>query len=604
MEFERSLNKLLPLLLLMLIVSCASMRKIKQNEVEVSIEEELQVLELRVVQARQQGVVNHLANELFVKAADASLNGNAKLSVRLYQLLLKLENKPFLERKYAIELIRAGELKTSLPYLSKVFKSKKEESIGLILGGVYVALGEVSEAQRVYRKILKNRPSSQEACVFLAKSYSASKEYKRAHQELSRCGRVANSGDFLYYRGRIELERGNNKAAEKYFKMSLKKNPRLYQSIVSLGLIYEQKEEFKKAKKTYQKYVDKYKTSNYAVLSKLVQVMLALGETKKVIPYIESLSELDQSDLNVKVKLGILYTDTEKYDEAKGVFEEILYVQPNSDKILYYLGSLEQQLGRSEEAIGYFMRINEESNLYADGVIQVAQLLSGLAVEDYLNSDKKNVERFLKFVRSDVAKDDEAKIELAIVEAGYYEAIERVGDAIAVVKKISHLGDFNEDHSYYLVSLLDRVNRSDEAMKIMRAVVAKNPNNADALNYVGYTLLEQGINLDEAYALIMKAVKLKPDDAYVRDSLGWYYYKTGDLRRALKEIKRAWELTGTDAVITKHLGLIYKELKKYSNAKKFYNKALKQCTQEEERQDILQELRELEQIRRLPASGQ
>lgn len=75
---------------------------------------------------------------------------------------------------------------------------------------------------------------------------------------------------------------------------------------------------------------------------------------------------------------------------------------------------------------------------------------------------------------------------------------------------------------------------------------------------------------------------MKPDDGYIRDSLGWYHYKMGNFDQALREVKKAWELVKTDVVITKHLAVVYQALKQYRMAK-YYVEALKHCKLESER---------------------
>ena len=105
-----------------------------------------------------------------------------------------------------------------------------------------------------------------------------------------------------------------------------------------------------------------------------------------------------------------------------------------------------------------------------------------------------------------------------------------------------------------------------------------------------------------AFDYISKALKLRPNDGFIRDSMGWYYYKTGDLKKALVEIKKAWELVKSDTVIARHLAIVYQDLKKYNLAKKYLVEALKYCKQEEERKKVLKAIENLEQLR-LPASG-
>ena len=77
-----------------------------------------------------------------------------------------------------------------------------------------------------------------------------------------------------------------------------------------------------------------------------------------------------------------------------------------------------------------------------------------------------------------------------------------------------------------------------EARKLVQAIVDKDPNNAHALNFLGYSYLEKNEHLEVAFDYISKAVKLRPDDGYIRDSLAWYYFQTGKLKEALTERQR------------------------------------------------------------------
>ncbi len=108
----------------------------------------------------------------------------------------------------------------------------------------------------------------------------------------------------------------------------------------------------------------------------------------------------------------------------------------------------------------------------------------------------------------------------------------------------------------------------------MEKVIALDPKDATALNYLGYTLAEMGIRLEEAEGFIKRALVLKPEDGYITDSMGWVYFKMGRHDDALQWIKKALERLPEDPLITEHLGDTYRALGRWREAKEAYERAL------------------------------
>jgi Flp pilus assembly protein TadD len=83
------------------------------------------------------------------------------------------------------------------------------------------------------------------------------------------------------------------------------------------------------------------------------------------------------------------------------------------------------------------------------------------------------------------------------------------------------------------------------------------PDQAHVLNYLGYSWIDQGINLDDGMRMIKRAVEQRADDGYIVDSLGWAYYRLGNNEEAVKQLERAVELKPEDPTINDHLGDAY-----------------------------------------------
>jgi Tfp pilus assembly protein PilF len=88
--------------------------------------------------------------------------------------------------------------------------------------------------------------------------------------------------------------------------------------------------------------------------------------------------------------------------------------------------------------------------------------------------------------------------------------------------------------------LQEKTGRFEDSIRTMEKVLAIDPQNADALNFIGYSYADRGLRLDEAEEMIVQALKLKPDNGYILDSMGWVLFKKGKVAGALQYLKKAW----------------------------------------------------------------
>ena len=104
---------------------------------------------------------------------------------------------------------------------------------------------------------------------------------------------------------------------------------------------------------------------------------------------------------------------------------------------------------------------------------------------------------------------------------------------------------------------LERMGDFDRAEPIFRQALEFVPDDPQVLNYLGYSLIEKGRNLDEALSMIERAVAGEPDSGYITDSLGWAYFRLGRYDEAVPVMERAVELLPTDPILNDHLGDVY-----------------------------------------------
>ena len=129
---------------------------------------------------------------------------------------------------------------------------------------------------------------------------------------------------------------------------------------------------------------------------------------------------------------------------------------------------------------------------------------------------------------------------------------------------------------------LERLGESEAAETHLIRAIEIDPGDAYALNYLGYWWADEGRNLDQAIAMIERAVSQRPTSGFFVDSLGWVHFKLGDAARAVGYLERATELEPSDPEITGHLGDAYWALGRYDEARYKWKLALSLSTDEEE----------------------
>lgn len=134
--------------------------------------------------------------------------------------------------------------------------------------------------------------------------------------------------------------------------------------------------------------------------------------------------------------------------------------------------------------------------------------------------------------------------------------------------------------------IFERLGRWDEAEADFQRVLSYKPDDADTLNYLGYTWVDRGENLEEAFELIEKAVELEPNSGAITDSLGWAHYKLGRYEEAKTYLERAVVLTPYSATIIDHLGDVYWRLGRKREAAYQWKRALEYDPTDEERETI------------------
>ena len=182
---------------------------------------------------------------------------------------------------------------------------------------------------------------------------------------------------------------------------------------------------------------------------------------------------------------------------------------------------------------------------------------------------------------------------LATVQSALGDALrqqDRFEEAVVAYDRALDIADESGGSSWFLLYARaishERQGNWEQAESDFRAALELNPSQPQVLNYLGYSLVEERISLDEALEMIELAVAASPDSGYIIDSLGWALYRLGRYQEAVPHMERAVELMAVDPVVNDHLGDVYWAVGRYREAEFQWSRALSFIDQAQTAEDI------------------
>jgi tetratricopeptide (TPR) repeat protein len=249
--------------------------------------------------------------------------------------------------------------------------------------------------------------------------------------------------------------------------------------------------------------------------------------------------------------IGATLTRRGGEDLALVYLQLALYLQPNHPLALLSLADLYESVKKPQMAIKVYERVPASSPLKRNAQIQLATDLDAADRGD-------EAIKILKEVTGESPKDVEAIMALGNIERGRKKFADCANTYTQAIDAMPTAGDKNAWVTYYYRGICEeRSKQWTKAEGDMRKALDMQPEQPHVLNYLGYSWIDQGINLDEGMKMIKRAVEQRPDDGYIVDSLGWAYYRIGNYDEAVKQLERAIDLKPEDPTINDHLGDAY-----------------------------------------------
>ncbi|MEM7329793.1 MAG: tetratricopeptide repeat protein [Pseudomonadota bacterium] len=266
-------------------------------------------------------------------------------------------------------------------------------------------------------------------------------------------------------------------------------------------------------------------------------------------------------------------------DIAAVYFAMAVHLDPELDSAKALWADTLDQADRRDEAIHLLESIPETSIHHTSAQGQLAWAL---------RREDRNDEA-LEIARETLARTDNRNIRIQL--ADLLQSLDRDGEAEATFSDVIAADEANGEYDWRIYfargGARERLGEWPRAENDLQTAMSLNPNDPTIMNYLGYSWIDRGINLDEGLNLIESALRIAPENGAITDSLGWAYYKMGNYERAIFYLERATELAPDVSEILDHLGDAYWQVGRFKEAGFQWRRALKYASGENEI-DLLQ----------------
>ncbi len=518
----------------------------------------------------------------FLAAQRARQAGKTDLAVVNLRKAIELDpDSAYLRRELATLYLQNKEEERALAVIEELLAREPDDVKGLILfGGIKQMRKDHPAAIGAYEKVVRLDPAQERIFSLLAGMHLEAGNLAEAERVLNQLNERfprSYAGHFLL--GRLHLARENLAPAEKAFRRCAEIDPDNPDPLFELLKIYQQQKRRAEIEKVIQEILERDPDNVRAALE-LALLLRSSGMKAEAEAALLRLGERSRAEFEVILHLVQGYVEPKRTEEALYLIGGMLKAAPESPDLNYLRGFALFTGKQYAEALDGFRKVTPESRFYQDAIVHTAFILQEQGkTEEAVQELKAAIGRY------------PSNPELLYYLGTVYEEAGRLDEAVSVLKQAIEKAPENANFVFRLGVVYDKQKDKQASIEAMRRVIALDPKHANALNYLGYTYAEMGQNLDEAERLILEALRHKPNDGYITDSLGWVYYQKGDYRRALDHLKKAHELVPDDPTIMEHVGDAYLKLNDPVNALKFYQRALSK--KEKDKEELQKKIRQL-----------
>jgi tetratricopeptide (TPR) repeat protein len=568
--------RLILVLALILLNSCADFsEKLSDSEVTAAPVRELEVKE-KVKQKEQKSSIDPEILFTLLTAELAGQRGQYDIALDGYiEVAKRTQDAKFSERAVMIAMYVKNSNKTKEALGLWLRQDPKNLSARKIAALLALRSGNKSEAtEHLNAMLIYDATGFESALLELAGVIQKEGRVDIIYDVLDELSKQHKDNAEIYFiQSLLALQKKDKNLAETKIQQTLRLKPDWEKAVILQAQIAVFGGDFNKAKLLLSDASDKY-PNNSKINRMLAQILIKTGGYKEAIELYKKIILADPKDFESQFAEGLVHLQLDQDQQAEDVFKKMLEQPDWRYQACFYLGKLEEKQGNEKKALSWFDQVTEGPFAFDASV----SAISLLQKEKHLEEAGSRLSLLqMKFPRQ--------KLQLVLVQAELYNQQKKYDEAISTLSNA--LTDFpNQKELLYTRALiLERINKLDLAEIDLKKILAIDPNNFEALNALGYTLLNNSGRYVEAEKLLQKALDLEPNEAVIIDSFGWLQFKLGHLDQALKYLQQAYERQPENEIAA-HLAEVLWVLGRKDEARTVFERAIKGSPDDEYLQDF------------------
>lgn len=521
------------------------------------------------------GLSEEILYELLV-AEFAGQRGELDLAAEAYlHLARELKDATLAERTTRIMIYARKDRKALEAAQLWTEYAPKNTEAQQILAAMYLRNNLPDQALVQIEKILKSDPEKTgSALQMLANFLNSDEDKATAMSVMDKLMQTRqNDPKAMFAYGLMTLRAGDVHKAREIIQKVTKLDPdeQNYQ-MVYLGILEQDTD-----KQTALAYLDnllKENPDNFDLQLAHARMQAELGRFEEARQEFKKLTIAHPDNTDARYALALLNLQLNHAKQAKEQFQILIKKNVLVNESSFYMGQIAEFEKKYDAALKWFESVDPSSPQYFDAQIKSALMFVHL---DDLEQAKQRLHQITPV-------NEDQQIQLIRVMADLLIEQKNYDDAMALYDQA--LSDKpNNDLLYSRAMLSEKMGRIDLLERDLRLVLDSDPNNADVLNALGYTLADNTERYEEAYQLIKRAHDLSPDNFYILDSMGWVLYRLGKLDEAVDYLRRAQALN-PDPEISAHLSEVLWVKGDEQAARKVLQEALKTTPKDEKLLDV------------------